>query len=103
MTYKITRRTFGLEGARPIKEETNKMDTRTSPKELIRFIGLINTLSATEFLGVVRVMNLTVIGENNKSRSFEDIMSDMIDKFIEYNRTQRRNLIKIIKKASQCK
>lgn len=103
MTYKITRRAFGLEGAPPIKEETNKMDTRTSPKELIRFIGLINSLSATEFLGVVRVMNLTVIGENNKSRSFEDIMSDMIDKFIEYNRTQRRNLIKIIKKASQCK
>ena len=102
MTYKITRRALGLEVA-PIKEETNKMDTRTSPKELIRFIGLINTLSATEFLGVVRVMNLTVIGENNKSRSFEDIMSDMIDKFIEYNRTQRRNLIKIIKKASQCK
>ena len=102
MTYKITRRAFGLEGAQ-IKEETNKMDTRTSPKELIRFIGLINTLSATEFLGVVRIMNLTAIGENNKSRSFEDIMSDMIDKFIEYNRTQRRNLIKIIKKASQCK
>lgn len=102
MTYKITLRAFGLEGA-PIKEETNKMDTRTSPKELIRFIGLINTLSATEFLGVVRVMNLTAIGENNKARSFEDIMSDMIDKFVEYNRTQRRNLIKIIKKASQCK
>ena len=102
MTYKITRRAFGLEGA-PIKEETNKMDTRTSPKELIRFIGLINTLSATEFLGVVRVMNLTAIGENNKARSFEDIMSDMIDKFVEYNRTQRRNLIKIINKASQCK
>lgn len=102
MTYKITRRAFVLEGA-SIKEETNKMDTRTSPKELIRFIGLINTLSATEFLGVVRVMNLTAIGENNKARSFEDIMSDMIDKFIEYNRTQRRNLIKIIKKASQCK
>ena len=80
MTYKITRRAFCLEGAQ-IKEETNKMDTRTSPKELIRFIGLINSLSATEFLGVVRVMNLTVIGENNKSRSFEDIMSDMIDKF----------------------
>ena len=102
MTYKITRRAFGLEGA-PIKEETNKMDTRTSPKELIRFIGLINTLSATEFLGVVRVMNLTAIGENNKARYFEDNMSDMIDKFVEYNRTQRRNLIKIIKKASQCK
>ena len=102
MTYKITLRAFGLEGA-PIKEETNKMDTRTSPKELIRFIGLINTLSATEFLGVVRVMKLTAIGENNKARSFEDIMSDMIDKFVEYNRTQRRNLIKIIKKASQCK
>ena len=102
MTYKITRRAFGFEDVL-IKEETNKMDTRTSPKELIRFIGLINTLSATEFLGVVRVMNLTIIGENNKSRSFEDIMSDMIDKFIEYNRTQRRTLIKIIKKASQCK
>lgn len=79
------------------------MDTKTSPKELIRFIGLINTLPATEFLGVVRVMNLTAIGEDNKPRSFEDIMSDMIDKFVEYNRTQRRNLMKIIKKASQCK
>lgn len=79
------------------------MDTKTSPKELIRFIGLINALPATEFLGVVRVMNLTAIGENNKPRSFEDIMSDMIDKFVEYNRTQRRNLMKIIKKASQCR
>lgn len=79
------------------------MDTKTSPKELIHFIGLINTLPAAEFLGVVRVMNLTAIGEDNKPRSFEDIMSDMIDKFVEYNRTQRRNLIKIIKKASQCK
>lgn len=101
MTYKITRRTFKIKA--PIKEETNKMDTKTSPKELIRFIGLINTLPATEFLGVVRIMNLTVIGENNKPRSFEDIMSDMIDKFVEYNRTQRRNLMKIIKKASKCK
>lgn len=79
------------------------MDTKTSPKELIRFIGLINTLPTAEFLGVVRVMNLTAIGEDNKPRSFEDIMSDMIDKFVEYNRTQRRNLMKIIKKASQCK
>ena len=48
-------------------------------------------------MGVARIMDTTIVTPDGETRSMEDIMSDMIDKFISYNRTQRRNLMKIIK------
>lgn len=48
-------------------------------------------------MGIARVMDTTIVTPEGETRPMEDIMSDMIDKFISYNRAQRRNLMKIIK------
>lgn len=75
------------------------MEKETSSKELIRFIETITKLEPIYFIGVARMMNTTITKTNGEVRALEEIMSDMIDKFISYNRTQRRNLYKIIKQV----
>ena len=73
------------------------LDKEVTSKELVRFVEKITKLEAVYFMGVARVMDTTVVNSDGSMRTMEDIMSDMIDKFISYNRTQRRNLMKIIK------
>lgn len=73
------------------------LDKEVTSKELIRFVEKITKLEAVYFMGIARVMNTAVVNPDGSTRTMEDIMSDMIDKFISYNRTQRRNLMKIIK------
>lgn len=75
------------------------MEKETSSKELIRFIETITKLEPIYFIGVARMMNTTITGANSEVRALEEIMSDVIDKFISYNRTQRKNLYKIIKQV----
>ena len=75
------------------------MEKDISSNELIRFIEKITKLEPIYFIGVARIMNITITGANGEVRALEEIMSDVIDKFISYNRTQRRNLYKIIKQV----
>ena len=74
-----------------------KIEKELTSKELIRFVDSISKLKALYFMGVARIMDTTIVTPEGETRSMEDIMSDMIDKFISYNRAQRRNLMKIIK------
>lgn len=74
-----------------------KIEKELTSKELIRFVDSISKLEALYFMGVARIMDTAIVTPDGETRSMEDIMSDMIDKFISYNRVQRRNLMKIIK------
>lgn len=75
------------------------MEKEINSKELIRFIEKITKLEPIYFIGVARIMNITITGTNGEVRALEEIMSDVIDKFISYNRIQRKNLYKIIKQV----
>lgn len=75
------------------------MEKEISSKELIRFIEKITKLEPIYFIGVARIMNITIAETNGEVRALEEIMSDVIDKFISYNRIQRKNLYKIIKQV----
>lgn len=74
-----------------------KIEKELTSKELIRFVESISKLEALYFMGIARVMDTAIVTPEGETRAMEDIMSDMIDKFISYNRAQRRNLMKIIK------
>lgn len=74
-----------------------KIEKELTSKELIRFVESISKLEALYFMGVARIMDTAIVTPEGETRAMEDIMSDMIDKFISYNRAQRRNLMKIIK------
>ena len=75
------------------------MEKENRSKHLIRFIEKITKLEPIYFIGVARILNITITGANGEVRALEEIMSDVIDKFISYNRTQRKNLYKIIKQV----
>ena len=75
------------------------MEKEISSNELIRFIEKITKLEPIYFIGVARIMNIPIAGANGEVRALEEIMSDVIDKFISYNQTQRKNLYKIIKQV----
>lgn len=75
------------------------MEKEVSSNELIRFIEKITKLEPIYFIGVARIMNITIAETNGEIRALEEIMSDVIDKFISYNQTQRKNLYKIIKQV----
>lgn len=96
-------------------------ETNCSEKSSLEFLNAIIKLDPSEFLGVARMMNISFM--RNKAEveaeaaSIEDeaekanyidlnsirpaalITSDMVDKFCEFNRSQRRNLMKIIRAA----
>lgn len=75
------------------------MEKEVSSNELIRFIEKITKLEPIYFIGVAKIMNITIAETNGEIRALEEIMSDVIDKFISYNQTQRKNLYKIIKQV----
>lgn len=72
-------------------------------KDLLNFIETIPKLEPIEFLGLSKILCVSTVNENMEPRKFEDIFSDMIDRFISIDRKQRRDILKVIKKASQYK
>lgn len=72
-------------------------------KNLLDFIEIIPKLEPIEFLGLSKILCVSTVDENMEPRDFEDIFSDMIDRFISIGRKQRRDILKVIKKASQYK
>ena len=75
-------------------------------KEFMSFVEKVSKLETMEFLGVARILSVPLVIESEdkdiekaQGREFDAILSDMMDAYISLNRTQRRNLDAIIKKA----
>ena len=75
-------------------------------KEFMSFVEKISKLEMMEFLGVARMLSVPLVekdGDETKGREFDSILSDMMDAYLNLNRTQKRNLDTIIKKAGKTK
>ena len=77
------------------------MAKEVNSKILLEFIELIPTLEPVEFLGLAKILCTPTVDENMESRPFEDIFSDMIDRFLSTGRRQRKDIIKILKNANK--
>lgn len=78
-----------------------KKRSNPSEKEFYRFTQLVSKLEAIEFMGLVRVLNVDIFKQDadKTPKSFEEILSEVIDKFIQASPLQRRNIMKILKAA----
>ena len=108
-----------------MSKEKNLMEvsipTNCSGKVTLEFLNLLLKLEPAQFLGVARVLSVSLLRnkadveaeaytlsdeeketyiKDHTVRPPEDITSDMIDQFCKLNRIQRRNLMKIIRKAT---
>lgn len=77
--------------------EKNK--NNVSSKTVINFLELVTQLEPIEFVGLSKILCVSLVNQKNEPREFEDILSDMIDKFISTGRKQREDIIKVLKKS----
>ena len=80
-----------------LKMEKNK--NKVSSKIVINFLELVTQLEPIEFVGLSKILCVPLVNQKNEPREFEDILSDMIDKFISTGRKQRKDIIKVLKQS----
>lgn len=68
-----------------------------SPKELTTFLEYIGQLEPIEFMGVLKIMSVQVLESEKKPRRYEDLLSDLIDRFCGLERKRRRELTKLVR------
>ena len=78
------------------------MDKRPTPKDMEKFMIEISKLEPLEFFGLVRIFNLSLFEDEDhkKPRKFEVLFSEILDKYIQLSRKQRRTIMKLIKSAN---
>ena len=78
-----------------------KKKNNPSEKEFQNFVNYTSKLEAMEFMGLVRMLNVDIFKNDKEKtpRSFEEILSEVMDKFIQASPMQRKNIMKILKAA----
>ena len=78
-----------------------KKKNNPSEREFQNFVNYISKLEAMEFMGLVRMLNVDIFKNDKEKtpRSFEEIFSEVMDKFIQASPMQRKNIMKILKAA----
>ena len=71
-----------------------RYDTEKIVKEVLK-------LQTEEFLGVCKILGVSLVEEEDKGRDFEDIWADVVDKLGELNRVKRKNLMKLLRAANE--
>lgn len=79
------------------------MDKKKQPteKEFLQFINLVAKLDHVEFFGIAQILTVPLVvkiegEEKPKEREFEEIFSDILDKFIELPKKRRKELLKLL-------
>ena len=65
-----------------------------------RIIGEIAKLQAEEFLGVCKILGVSLMNEENP-RQFEEMWGDVVEEVKKLNRTQRKNLVRLLRAANE--
>ena len=65
------------------------------------FMELLIGLEAVEFLGLCKFLGVKLIEDSKSPRDFADLLSDLMEKFQNLNRTRQRELLQILKKVNK--
>lgn len=65
------------------------------------FIHLVTKLEPVEFIGLCKVLCVKVLGEEKQPRKFEELINDIIDNFTSTGRTQRREVLRVLRAVNR--
>lgn len=65
------------------------------------FMELLIRLEAVEFLGLCKFLGVKLMEDSKTPRDFADLLSDLMEKFQNLNRTRQRELLQILKKVNK--
>ena len=66
-----------------------------------KFMELLIGLEAVEFLGLCKFLGVKLMEDSKSPRDFADLLSDLMEKFQNLNRTRQRALLQILKKVNK--
>lgn len=66
-----------------------------------KFMELLIGLEAVEFLGLCKFLGVKLIEDSKSPRDFADLLTDLMEKFQNLNRTRQRELLQILKKVNK--
>lgn len=66
------------------------------------FLKIIPLLEAEEFIGLCKILNVVLVNDD-EPRDFVNLFEDVLKAFLNLNRKQRRNLMKILRNATKGK
>ena len=74
---------------------------KPTEQEFLHFINLIAKLDHIEFFGIAQILTVPLVvkeddSEKAKEREFEEIFSDVLDKFIELPKKKRKDIVKLL-------
>jgi len=72
----------------------NRELTLEEEETVLRFINLMVKLEAVEVIGIARILQVPILTITGDPKQFEDLFSDLLDKFITINRKSARQLLK---------
>ena len=81
----------------------NINESKVSPKIFLSFIEEVSKLSEVEFVGLSKILCVPILDKNKNERPFEEILSDMMDKFLMIKKEKRREILKMIKDVNRAR
>jgi hypothetical protein len=74
---------------------------KPTEKEFLQFINLVAKLDHIEFFGIAQILTVPLVvkeegNDKPKERDFEEIFSDILDKFIELPKKKRKDIVKLL-------
>lgn len=81
----------------------NIKESRVSSKTFLSFIEEVSKLSEVEFIGLSKILCVPILDKEENERPFEDILSDMMDKFLLVKRSKRKEILKMLKDSNRTK
>lgn len=74
-----------------------------SEKEFRNFLALTAKLEPMEFMGLVRLMNVDIFKDDEEKtpKEFEEVFSEVLDRYIQSSASHRKKVMKILKAAVQ--
>ena len=81
----------------------NINESKVSPKIFLSFIEEVSKLSEVEFVGLSKILCVPILDKDKNERPFEDILSDMMDKFLMIKRGKRKEILNMIKDVNRAR
>ena len=76
-------------------------ESKVSSKTFLSFIEEVSKLSEVEFVGLSKILCVPILDKDKNERPFEDILSDMMDKFLMIKRGKRKEILNMIKDVNR--
>ena len=81
----------------------NINENKVSSKTFLSFIEEVSKLSEVEFVGLSKILCVPILDKDKNERPFEDILSDMMDKFLMIKRGKRKEILNMIKDVNRAR